>query len=65
MIAFHFKFVSNVRPDQQKSRLRLGFAKVGQTSPCPLQNSVLSVLSTGDQEKIKINQKIKLSGLGS
>ena len=51
MIAFYFKFVSNARPDQQKPRLRLGFAKVGRTSPCPLQNSVLSVLSAGDQEK--------------
>ena len=51
MIAFYLKFVSNARPDQQKPRLRLGFVKVGRTSPCPLQNSVLSVLSAGDQEK--------------
>ena len=36
MIEFYFK-VSNARPDQQKPRLRLGFAKVGRTSPCPLQ----------------------------
>ena len=54
MIEFYFK-VSNARPDQQKPRLRLGFAKVGRTSPCPLQNlgfaSVLGVLSAGDQEK--------------
>ena len=51
MIAFYFKFVSNARPDQQKPRLRLGFAKVWRISPCRLQNSVLSVLSVGDQEK--------------
>ena len=54
MIEFYFK-VSNARPDQQKPRLRLGFAKVEQTFPCPLQNlgfaSVLGVLSAGDQEK--------------
>ena len=37
MIEFYFK-VSNARPDQQKPRLRLGFAKVGRTSLCPLQN---------------------------
>ena len=27
------------------------FAKIGRTSPCPLQNSALSVVSAGDQEK--------------
>ena len=55
MIAFYLKLVSNARPNQQKPRLRLGFAKVGQTSPCPLQNrgesEVLGVLSAEDQEK--------------
>ena len=51
MIAFYFKFVPNAQPDQQKPRLRLGFAKLGRTSPFPPQNSVLSVLSDGDQEK--------------
>ena len=51
MIAFYFKFVYDTRPDQQKPQLPLGFAKVGRTSSYPLQNSVLSVLSAGDQEK--------------
>ena len=51
MNAFYFKFVYNARPDQQKPRLRLGFAKVARTSLCPLQNSVFSALSAVDQEK--------------
>ena len=51
MIAFYIKFVSNARSNQQKPRLRLGFSKVGRTYPCPLQNSILSVLSAEDQEK--------------
>ena len=32
MIEFYFR-VSNARPDQQKPRLRLGFAKVGPLPP--------------------------------
>ena len=38
MIEFYFK-VSNARPDQQKPRLRLGFAKVGRTFPAPYKTS--------------------------
>ena len=51
MIAFYFNLFLMPAPTSKNLR----FAKVGQTSPCPLQNlgfaSVLGVLSAEDQEK--------------